>query len=265
MDAPLPLPYLQELCAELVTMVTPVGESLTVQQKGGHPGRPVAIYALAQGAVDMVSTGLGTWSTLHVAAMPMFRFGWEAAITAQWLVNTETGAEALINEQTRLRRAARTDALISPMFSESISGSSADLDTLDTAVQDAGRNFRARCFSFVDGAGLYVMYRLMSGYCHAGAAFVEDWIEQGENDHFAIRDTSRLEQEQSTSWPATGVIAAMWAARSLDYFTPGRPHRSRLRQIARELGAAEHLTFRPEAAQSGSSYLAGLECGCRPA
>lgn len=41
----------------------------------------------------------------------------------------------------------------------------------------------------------------------------------------------------------------MWAARSFDFFLQDRPHRSRLRVIARELQAREHLEYLPKAAQ----------------
>ena len=261
---------LQQLVDELVTIVRPGPISLDMEMTKGGPGGAVGIYSLALGAVRAAATGLQLWASgNHLGAMLSFRFTWEAAITSQWLANTGTGAEALINEQSRWRRLILDEAPRGTAYLKQAADAAAgpEIEELFTAVQAGGQHFLQRCLTFNDGWDLYVTYRLFSTYCHPGAGFIDEWLDALSDDDVRVRDVAKLDATTLTAWPATGVVAAMWAASSFDCHLKDRPHRSRLSAIAKELDPPDCLQPSPKAVQREVAALetAQRETRTRPA
>lgn len=210
--------------------------------KAGDRPQFALVFAAAQHASRSAVEACRIWSEgAHVLAAPASRLAWECGITAQWLVANTLAAQAMINEHGRLRDALRLDVDQSRLFNgrgSEISGT--ELDKLATDVRDEGRHFHARCLSFEEGRDLYVFYRLMSGYCHAGTELFDQYL-QPPAETLTLRIDPRDDEDGQAFFPFLAVAAAMWAARSLDYFDPDRSHRSRLRKIATALGCAQYL------------------------
>jgi hypothetical protein len=176
-------------------------------------------------------------------AMPLIRTAYECALTAQWVAQTDDGANAFINENTRHRRALERTAKEGVPASVRGDGKipGGDLEPLETTAGGPARNFEQLCGDLVPGgASAYFPYRVLSMYSHATEALVDDYVEPNEEGELGAM---RLDPKPtgSAAWRGLLVCSLVWAGRAVDYFDQDHRRRSQLRAAARELGIESAL------------------------
>jgi hypothetical protein len=120
-----------------------------------------------------------------VEALPLIRVSYEAAITGQWVSGLGVdAAKALVNEYARQRRALRHDLQRVPSnlasYAEEIAG--IEMEDLETASGAQARNLRQLMDDFQYGKEMYIYYRLMSEYSHAGVSAVDLFFKKAPTE-----------------------------------------------------------------------------------
>jgi hypothetical protein len=215
--------------------------SWTQPQLGSVHALTAHVHRLYVPATRLLDDG---WA---LEAMPLVRTAYECALTAQWVAQTEDGANAFINEDARQRRAL--ERTVKAGVPASIRGDGkipgSDLEPLETTAGGPARNFEQLCDDLhPGGASAYFPYRVLSMYAHATVALVDDYLEPNEDGELGAM---RLDPKPTASaaWRGLLVSSLVWSGRAVDYFDQDHRRRSQLRAAARELGIESALQLSP--------------------
>ncbi len=225
---------------------------VALAQKGrrANASRFISIHSLAAHVHRLCSAGLILIEDQrNLEAMPVVRAAYESAITAVWLAQNEDGANALFNEFTRQQRAISMSLAKSrnPTFASGLDLPYTDTDELDTDSNAQARWFEKLCTDFNDGADLYIYYRQMSGYSHAGLRVIEEYIRPTE-DRTDVQSLLKVSQfGPMDMWLFFLTASAIWAGSAFDYIDKDRARRSELRQAARDIGVVRDLKLTSDA------------------
>ena len=189
-------------------------------------------------------------------SMPLVRSGYEAALTAQWVAQTDDGANAFVNEDVRRRkqldRTARAGVPASIRAGASIPHT--DLEPLETSAAGPARNFEQLCSDLTPGgASAYFAYRVLSMHSHPSLISVDDYLDTNDAGELT---GMRLDPNQPERLPWRGIVVSsmVWAGRAVDFFDEAHTRRSQLRSAAKSLGieSALQLTEVARRRQSGA-------------
>jgi len=196
------------------------------------------VHYLAGPALDLLDQGK------VLAALPLVRACFEAAVTAQWVTQTTDGAPAFVNEDVRQRRAQvlTLEKAVSSVFREAAPEIAANfVDPLETSATAKG--FHNLCNDLVPGrADAYSIYRVLSQYSHASVLVIDDYLQATDTDTgpgLALR-TDPVEPNGAT-WTNMLAASLVWAARAIDYLDKDHVRRSELRAAAASLGITSEL------------------------
>lgn len=179
------------------------------------------------------------------ASLPLVRAVYETALTAVWLVQTKEhqGITAFLHEYARGRRALQNDALIaaSQVFREGAT----DLPNVDTSPYedkiDSMQRFKQVCEDLHPaGIDAYILYRILSGYCHPSATVADQYIGQ-HTDGSLMKHPKGKTTFESDLMCFLLSAALVWAGRAFSYLSRSNPHRSALRSAARMLRVAAEI------------------------
>ena len=179
-----------------------------------------------------------------IETAPMVRSIYEYGLTAQWMA--QYGGNALLGVLTEeVRQRAAAAALIEnlpsvrdrPGAEEVLHGLRENLGVPGTEAKHGARSFQELCRD-LDEESLYLAYRALSGYVHAGPTTAAFYREVG--DEPGLQLTPR-EVEHDTTWLFHTCTGLVWAARAADLLDMQRPRRQPLRRAARTLGIPPEL------------------------
>ncbi|MFD9703868.1 DUF5677 domain-containing protein [Lentzea sp. NPDC059081] len=198
-------------------------------------------HRLARAAVHLHKAGM------DLEAMPLVRGTLEHGLTAQWMLHNDAEALAgFVNAQQRRRR-AMGEAMLGVGWGEV--DEVTEIIEKSVVVPSTGdapaKNFEQLCEDFAPlGSSLYLVYRSLSGYTHAGHHIVDSYLIPGDTISIRIDPEKPL---PVAAWLWTLCAGCMWASRAADMLDRDRPHRQALRRIARVLRTPGTLDLHPNA------------------
>lgn len=244
---------LRELIEHLNAQWALYGTSATtLYQPAARRGRPfegsdVARAASVKGLASHVHETAAAILTLlgagHLnAAIPLVRQAYECSLIAVWLIQStdDHGIKAVLAEHTRTRLALQRDArqAASPVFREG-ADEIADTDSGPfLGTFDSVRNFEQICLDLAPGGSdAYIYYRLLSTYSHASLGVSDlywDASPPGAPYQPRARPTPNQPLTEATLLYFV-AISMVWGGRAFTYSSRSKPHRSVLRDAAKEL------------------------------
>ncbi|HET7386780.1 MAG TPA: DUF5677 domain-containing protein [Nocardioidaceae bacterium] len=228
---------------------------LRQRERRADATRFVAIHSLAAHVHRLGGAALilvGADRTLE--SMPIVRCAYESALTAMWLAQNEAGGGAFVSEFSRQQRATERSLAKSnnPKFASAVNLPYVDAPDIASNSAAQARAFEQMCGDFDGGVDLYIYYRLMSAYSHAGLRVVEEYIRPTEDgaDVASLLKTPRF--ESGGMWLFFLAASLIWGGTAFDYIDVARRRRSDLRRAARTIGIVRDLQL-TNAAQARSS------------
>jgi hypothetical protein len=202
------------------------------------PLRGMSIYAHVDHSVRLTRAVLALFDRgLYFESIPLIRMILESAVTAAWLAVTPGSGDSSLREATRLRRALFMEiskASADPLDSE-LKSIEADLAQLEEFKSAEAAKFENRCLSLEGGRWLYVVYRDLSSYSHAGALLL---------DHYLQEDPGPLGfayvQDQDEGRAAVDLAKTVWllhiALSAWDLVVPNEGRAAALTDVAEQSG-----------------------------
>ena len=219
------------------------------------PGQFAAIIALnsyIHGATWRIHDGIS--EHFYPSDIAVVRSIYEAAMTAVWLAKEPEAVNAWTRELSRNRKRMRHLALRSSNFADM--ADIMDLVEPDPSWPEASeasaaeaRNVEAlaRRFPLADA---YILYKMLCEMTHPTVALVDQYLSPGTGEAgFAFHVHGRPRTDDIWAWLV--AVCALWSSRLVDHYTPGSPHRSRLRAIARQLDVPADIELLPREAKNG--------------
>ncbi|RDI35387.1 DUF5677 domain-containing protein [Lentzea flaviverrucosa] len=186
-------------------------------------------HRLARAALHLSKAGM------VLEAMPLVRGTLEHGLTAQWMLHNDAEALAgFVNAQRRQRRALGK-AMLGVGWGEldEVTEIIENSEVIPSTGDAPARHFEQLCDDFAPlGSSMYVIYRALSGYTHAGHHIVDAYLVPGDTISIRIAPEKPL---STATWLWTLCAGCMWASRAADMLDRDRPHRQALRRIARVL------------------------------
>lgn len=220
------------------------GGSLTGSKKRPFNSHQMALvhglcahaHYIGEVALDLLDDGL------TLAAFPLVRSCFEAAVRAQWVAQTQDGYLALQNEAIRQRTAfVRTlERAASDIFRNAAPNLAPTLASVGEADASA-RSFSDICDDLnPGGADAYTFYRRMSTMTHPSVEVALHYLRPVDA---APGVTLSMEPDEPEAGTWTYLVAAslVWAGRAVDFMDKHNKRRSELRSVAAELGIAPEL------------------------
>ncbi|MEU7481407.1 DUF5677 domain-containing protein [Lentzea sp. NPDC042327] len=250
-DDPKKDPALRATLEELLTIWEDRPSALASVGRGRKvtPARLAVVLSLAAHTHRLTRAALLLSDAgADLEAVPLVRGALEHGLTTQWISQYEDAAVAgFANEHERQRRNFARTLLESGLRNAEEVAAVLDKPPAfeHSSADGAARSFQQLCGDFAPlGPQLYALYRVLSGLTHAGPAIVDSYLRPGEHVVVSVEPNKPL-NDNSRMW-ILGV-SCMWASRAADMLDRDRPHRERLRAIARQLGTAPVLKLHPDA------------------
>lgn len=154
-----------------------------------------------------------------IIAVPLIRLMVENTMTGIWLYLEPNNTWAILNDGFRQRKAAMTGVI--GINAEGFDQSDVEeidrvLETFDSAPLPP---FEQRCNQIEGGKAIYVVYRMLSAYCHAGMAMGDFYLNEIEEEPGLERvpDATVANHEASLGTAICMLIAAMKLCDNIDY------------------------------------------------
>jgi hypothetical protein len=216
----------------------------------GGPLTGIAVYVLAQHAVALTqSVILLVESQMYLQAVPLIRLTMECGMTAAWLSVAPNAGNASYHESERNRR-----EIIRALFEDPALRDEEVLAEVEEKVRELAEHrdasaqyFKTLCNQIVGGEKMYVSYRILSGYSHAGMPLVEPYLKDVPKDKKNASGVVLLEKsnygsaEVSLGYQVAMLCLAMTA---WDNLTKGEKRRDELNIIASRFGIGRVIELR---------------------
>ncbi|BAS11828.1 hypothetical protein AHiyo8_01310 [Arthrobacter sp. Hiyo8] len=176
-------------------------------------------------------------------ALPLIRLMVENAMTAIWLYLEPSNARAIIKEGFRQRRAAFENLVETE--AEGFDRSDIDeingiLETLDIELPP----FEQRCRQIVGGLEVYIHWRLLSTYSHAGMGLGDLYLEEiAEPPGLAFAPDAKLQGHES--WLGTALCMLLAAMKVCNLIDGKGSLKSQIEQAERKIGVPMIFTKAP--------------------
>lgn len=207
----------------------------TVTRAGQDPLNSAMIYALARHTFGLARAVLALREAgCHVQSVPLIRQAIECAYTARWLSIYRDAALSVLHEGARQRRQA-LEPLVevgAAMTSEAIVLAEKLLDELDDERTSAGKSFQARCGELIGGDGIYSLFRIASGYSHAGTAIGELYVRADPTLSTGLQLAAEPTFGTEDAWLGMLLSMVVTAGLAWDSIERSHHHRSALRRTA---------------------------------
>lgn len=187
---------------------------------------------------------------LTIAHMPLVRSIYESTLTAVWADEVADGAEAIMKEEGRNRRALGQALNGIESFKEGVPIPHTEWADVETPSANQARYFE-QLAKEVALEGAYTYYRVLSGLSHVSIMTVDQYVEEtqvGESEA-GFRFIARPDPKGSETWSSLVAYCLVWAGMVANYYDASRSRRGALRSIARKLG------INPELAVDGDAIL----------
>lgn len=208
------------------------------------PLRGMSIYANVDHAVRLSRAVLALADRgLYLELVPLVRMTLECAVTAAWYAVTPHSGDSALQEATRQKRAlVKAVSLASAdSYDEALVQLDAELDELDAFKSQEARQFEQRCLSLEGGAWLYVIYRGLSGFSHAGALLLDHYLQPSPGttlgfEYVSESDTGRAQSDLGTQVYLLHIALSAW-----DLVVPNAGRAEVLASVAEAGGFASRI------------------------
>jgi hypothetical protein len=202
----------------------------------------VAIHIMAQHSVALSeSVLLLTSANMFLESAPLIRLTMECAVTAAWLSITPNAGNAARHEDARSRLATINSIFEDPERADEdlLEEAKAAVTELAEHKSDAARYFEKRCKEIAGGEKLYTLYRVMSGFSHAGIGLADlylDEVAKSPTNPYGIimRDKSNYPSADASLVHQVAMLAL--SMKAWDNILPKHPSRGELENIAKDFG-----------------------------
>lgn len=251
-DEPISADRLKEIADELYFLGRE-GDAFTARARVGSMSQVPAVFAIGRHAVELGMAAVDLhMSGKGLVSLTLTRAALESTITALWLVQSQEAVLGLVVEANRNRR-----NLVRQMgeSSTAIFREGADRTwmpegrDIETIAAPQARHFEAMCNALRGGKDAYLHYRILSGMVHPSATAADFYLEQNDDSPAGCIMHEEPRPVGHNSWLYLTVACMVWASLAIDHLDIDHVHRSRLRQIARELEIPQTLELTPEAEQ----------------
>lgn len=175
---------------------------------------------------------------------PTVRAIFEHGLTAQWMVQYGGDSlHAVLNKEVRQRAAAADlierlpDVRAMEGAEEILRGLRVDLGVPETSADGSAKHFDQLCRD-LDGESIYLAYRVLCGYTHAGPTTAGIYRESYDPPGVQLEPRTF---EHDTTWLFHTCTGLVWAARAADMLDRAHPRREPLRRAARTLGISPEI------------------------
>lgn len=180
-----------------------------------------------------------------LAAAPLIRAMFEAAITAQWVVQVPTGVDGVTSEALRLRRSLR-EVVARAGWSEaaeSVTLTEEDRAHLEAAPEVTTRRFDAMCDDLQPGgAHAYFVYKSLSAMAHPGPHVLDRYmLASTPASPVTVILHPKPEELGVTHWTFQIAASLTWAGAALDAVEQTKTRRAELKMLGRVLGIQPYL------------------------
>lgn len=190
---------------------------------------------------------------LSIAHMPLVRSIFEATMTVVWCDEVADGAQSLVNEGARQRRALRASLETTRTMgdiAEQLSGT--DWTGMPTSSEQQARSIEKRCDDVaLDGA--YAFYRVLSGLSHVSVETIDAYLDAASfvpGEPMSVKSNPGS-LASSPAWSHLVACCLVWSGMVVNYLDPSRSRRSHLRSVARTLGIRPELPVKYDAHRRG--------------
>jgi len=176
---------------------------------------------------------------LHQAAVPLVRQLIECAVTVLWVESYGVrAARALMSEHAQNRQQTFTEFMRSGgnVDDDVLATTEQYLAELEDEMRSSGRKFRERCEDLEGGLRLYAFWRIASSECHASTAVADRYMTERPGTEAGVALSPDPRPGAHEAWLATSLTMLVLASLAADRYDPARRRRTRLKEIARELG-----------------------------
>lgn len=173
------------------------------------------------------------------AAVPLVRQMIECAMTVLWVeIFGERAARALMREHAQNRDKTFTEFVRTggDVDDETLQQTQEYLDELEDEIKATGRNFRERCEDIEGGLGMYAFWRIAAGESHSSTAVADRYIHETPGTAVGIALSTNPKPGAWDAWLGTSLTMLVLASLAADRFDATRRRRTRLKEIAREMG-----------------------------
>ncbi|RXW31524.1 DUF5677 domain-containing protein [Propioniciclava flava] len=179
---------------------------------------------------------------LTIVHMPLVRSIYESTLTAVWADEVADGAEAIMKEDGRQRRALQRAWEGIESFKDGGTIPYTEWADVETPSATQARNFEQLAGEVaLDGA--YAYFRVLSNLSHVSIMTVDEYVEEIDSNHSeaSFRFIARPEPMGGTAWSSLVAYCLVWSGMVANYYDETRSRRNELRHIARELGINAEL------------------------
>lgn len=208
------------------------------------PLRGMSIYANVDHAVRLTRAVLALADRgLYLELVPLVRMTLECAVTASWYAVTPHSGDSALQEATRQKRALvkAVSLASSDSFDEALVQLDADLEELDAFKSEEARQFEQRCLSLEGGAWLYVIYRGLSAFSHAGALLLDHYLQPAPGTTLGFEYVSESDAGRAQSDLATQVYLLHIALSAWELVVPHEGRADVLASVAEAAGFASGI------------------------
>lgn len=201
------------------------------------PLRGMSLYAHVDHAVRLTKASLALADAgLYLELVPLVRMALECAVTASWYAVTPDSGDAALREATRLKRALveGISGVTSEDFEESLRRLDADLEELKGFRSNEAGRFEARCNALEGGAWMYVIYRELSTYSHAGALLLDHYLQEAPGTSLGFEYTPDEDEVRAQGDLATLVFLLHIALSAWELAVPNPRRKTALDELAAE-------------------------------
>lgn len=199
----------------------------------------IAIHTLAHHAVQLGRALLSIDDAAPgVVVLPTVRLIFECGVTCSWLLLTPRAGTTLLRDGAKARKIA-LDELVNQGV-EGGPGLAQAERTLERLGVDLGNTAAAsmqyRCLALHDGPRLYSIYRILSGFSHAGMTLVDEWISEDERSPIGLSFDPDPSFDTRSNWLAIASVM-LFQAVNADAQARRHPHQTaQRRKAARRIG-----------------------------
>lgn len=180
-----------------------------------------------------------------IIAVPLIRLIVENTMTGMWLYLELSNTWAVLTEGFQKRRAAIKGVI--EIEGEGFDKS--DLDEIDQILKSLDSAtlppFEQRCADIEGGKAIYVVYRVMSSYCHAGMALGDFYLGETEEDPGLERiPDARLPNHEA--WLGAAVSMLIISMKLCDNIDYKGGLKSQLDRAAKRMGMSLNFVKAPK-------------------
>ncbi len=207
----------------------------------GAGGGPI-LWSFTNHVVNLMRTVLDlSEQNRGIIAVPLIRLMVENTMTGVWLYLEPANIWAILTEGFQKRKTA----IIGVIKSETDGFDKSDVDKIDRILETFDKAalppFEQRCEQIEGGKPIYVIYRVLSTYCHAGMGMGDFYLKEIDEEPWLAR-VPDAELESHEAWLGTAVCMLLASMRLVDLIDHRGSLRAQVERAAKKMGVTLNFT-----------------------